>query len=132
MPETLLDLVYDKLAAPSPYAGNATPWLARSIEADGDDGRSWRIALRDGIRWHDGVPFSAADVAFTFRLYRDAPATRWSHHVATRRGWSASTRSTGCRCASPASDPARSSTASPPPICDAAGALWAGDPAAPL
>ena len=81
MPETLLELVYDKLAAPSPYSGNATPWLARAIEPDGNDGRSWRIALRDGIRWQDGVPFTAADVVFTLRLYRDGPVTRWSHHV---------------------------------------------------
>jgi peptide/nickel transport system substrate-binding protein len=81
VPETLIGLVYDNLAAPSPYAGDATPWLARAIEPDGDDGRSWRIALRDGIRWHDGVPFTAADVAFTLRIYRDGPVTRWSHHV---------------------------------------------------
>jgi peptide/nickel transport system substrate-binding protein len=81
VPETLIGLVYDNLAAPSPYAGDATPWLARSIDPDGDDGRSWRIALRDGIRWHDGVPFSAADVVFTLRIYRDGPVTRWSHHV---------------------------------------------------
>jgi peptide/nickel transport system substrate-binding protein len=81
MPETLLELVYDKLAAPSPYSGNATPWLARAIEPDGDGGRSWRIALRDGIRWQDGVPFTAADVVFTLRLFRDGPVTRWSHHV---------------------------------------------------
>jgi len=81
VPETLIGLVYDNLAAPSPYAGDATPWLARSIDPDGDDGRSWRIALRDGIRWHDGVPFTAADVVFTLRIYRDGPVTRWSHHV---------------------------------------------------
>jgi len=81
MPETLLELVYDKLASPSPYAGNATPWLASAIEPDGDGGRSWRIALRDGIRWHDGVELSAADVVFTLRSYRDGPNTRWSHHV---------------------------------------------------
>lgn len=81
VPEPLLELVYDKLAAPSPYLGNATPWLAQSITPDGDDGRSWRIALRDGIRWHDGRAFSAEDVAFTLRYYRDGPANRWTHHV---------------------------------------------------
>ena len=81
VPETILDLVYDKLAAPSPYAGNATPWLARAIEPEGDDGRSWRIALRDGIHWQDGVPFTADDVVATLRGYRDKPSNRWSHHV---------------------------------------------------
>jgi peptide/nickel transport system substrate-binding protein len=30
------------------------------------DGRSYRFALRQGVTWHDGKPFSAADVVFTF------------------------------------------------------------------
>jgi peptide/nickel transport system substrate-binding protein len=81
IPETLLDLVYDKLAAPSPYLGNATPWLATAIVPEGTDGRTWRIQLRKGVRWHDGKPFTANDVAFTFRYYRDGIANRWTHHV---------------------------------------------------
>lgn len=81
IPETLLELVYDKLAAPSPYLGDATPWLAESIVPEGDAGRSWRIRVRDGIRWHDGRPLVAEDVAFTFRYYRDGPANRWTHHT---------------------------------------------------
>lgn len=31
-----------------------------------DDGRTYRFALRRDVRWHDGVPFTAADVKFTF------------------------------------------------------------------
>jgi peptide/nickel transport system substrate-binding protein len=81
VPENLLELVYDKLAGPSPYLADATPWLAESIVPEGQDGRGWRIRLRDGIRWHDGKPFSAEDVAFTLRYYRDGPANRWTHHV---------------------------------------------------
>lgn len=81
VPENLLELVYDKLAGPVPYMADATPWLAEKIEAVGQDGRNWRIRLRDGIRWHDGKPFSAEDVAFTLRYYRDGPANRWTHHV---------------------------------------------------
>lgn len=81
MPDTLLELVYDKLAAPSPYLNDAQPWLAESIVPEGDDGRNWRIRLRDGIRWHDGRPFGADDVAFTFRYFRDGPVNRWTHHT---------------------------------------------------
>ena len=81
VPENLLELVYDKLAGPSPYLADATPWLAESITAEGHDGRAWRIRLRDGIRWHDGKPLVADDVAFTLRYYRDGPANRWTHHV---------------------------------------------------
>ena len=80
-PETLLELVYDKLAAPSPYLGNAKPWLATAIVPEGTDGRSWRITLRDNVRWHDGVPFTSDDVVFTLRYYRDGIANRWTHHV---------------------------------------------------
>jgi peptide/nickel transport system substrate-binding protein len=81
LPETLLELVYDKLAAPSPYLGNATPWLATAIVPEGHDGRGWRIQLRDGVRWHDGKPFTANDVVFTLRYYRDGTPNRWTHHV---------------------------------------------------
>lgn len=31
-----------------------------------EDGRAYRFALRHGIRWHDGQPFTSADVKFTF------------------------------------------------------------------
>jgi peptide/nickel transport system substrate-binding protein len=81
LPETLLDLVYDKLAAPSPYLANAKPWLATAIVPEGTDGRVWRIELRDGVHWHDGKPFTASDVVFTLRYYRDGTPNRWTHHV---------------------------------------------------
>ncbi|MDP9193808.1 MAG: ABC transporter substrate-binding protein [Acidobacteriota bacterium] len=81
LPETLLDLVYDRLASPSPYLGDARPWLATAIVPEGKEGRSWRIEVREGIRWHDGKPFTAGDVAFTLRYYRDGVANRWTHHT---------------------------------------------------
>jgi peptide/nickel transport system substrate-binding protein len=31
-----------------------------------DDGRTYRFALRRGVAWHDGRPFTSADVKFTF------------------------------------------------------------------
>ncbi|HXG53883.1 MAG TPA: ABC transporter substrate-binding protein [Vicinamibacterales bacterium] len=31
-----------------------------------DGGRAYRFALRPGVTWHDGVPFTSADVKFTF------------------------------------------------------------------
>ena len=30
-----------------------------------------RFTLRDGVRWHDGAPFTSADVAFTYRAIMD-------------------------------------------------------------
>ena len=66
---------------PSPYLGDARPWLAKAIVPEGTDGRRWRIQLRDGVRWHDGQPFTANDVVFTLRYYRDGTPNRWTHHV---------------------------------------------------
>ena len=79
----VLWLVYDKLREPSPYVGVAEDWLATSIEQVGDDARVWDITLREGVRWHDGTPFTAEDVAFTFEYYREGPANRWTHHASS-------------------------------------------------
>lgn len=43
--------------------------LARSWEHS-PDYRSWTVHLRTGVRWHDGVPVTAHDVAFTMELHR--------------------------------------------------------------
>ena len=42
-----------------------TPDLALSWSAS-DDGLEYTFALRPGVKWHDGEPFTAADVKFTF------------------------------------------------------------------
>lgn len=49
--------------------------LARSWEHS-DDYRHWTIHLRNDVRWHDGVPFTARDVEFTFDLLADS-AVLW-------------------------------------------------------
>lgn len=36
----------------------------------GDDGKSLTIHLRRGVKWHDGKPFTAADVKFTLELVK--------------------------------------------------------------
>jgi len=43
------------------------PALATSWEAN-DDASVWTFTLRDGVKWHDGEPFTAEDVKFTFDL----------------------------------------------------------------
>jgi len=42
-----------------------TPDLATSWTTS-DDGLTYTFALRPGVTWHDGVPFTARDVKFTF------------------------------------------------------------------
>jgi len=47
--------------------GALTGDLAESWEVS-DDQLTWTFHLRDGVEWHDGEPFTANDVAFSFNL----------------------------------------------------------------
>lgn len=60
----LVTLVYDTLLWRD-AGGIPRPWLARTVTRSGD-GRRLTVTLRGGVRWHDGRPLTAADVAFTF------------------------------------------------------------------
>lgn len=78
-PDPLLNLVYDKLFEPSPYVDDPAPGLAeRGWQIDA---HTWGVIVRDEVTWHDGRPFTAEDVKFTFEYYRDGPASRHGHHV---------------------------------------------------
>ncbi len=46
------------------------PDLATSWDTS-PDGRTWTFTVRDGMTWHDGVPLTAADIAFTYNLILD-------------------------------------------------------------
>lgn len=46
------------------------PWLAESWTSS-PDGLTHTLTLRNGLQWSDGVPFTSADVAFTFRAIAD-------------------------------------------------------------
>ena len=64
--------VFSPLWAPGPK-GDLLPRLAReipSVENGGisADGLTWRIRLREGVKWHDGEPFTSADVKYTIDL----------------------------------------------------------------
>lgn len=75
----LLGFVFDRLFEPSPHVEQAWPGLA--IAAEQIDATTWDVRLRGGVRWHDGTPFTAEDVSFTYRYYRDGPPNRFGHHV---------------------------------------------------
>ncbi|MGN9841251.1 ABC transporter substrate-binding protein [Nonomuraea sp. H19] len=63
------DVIYDSLF--SLVDGRAAPALALTAEP-ASDGRSFVLRLREGVRWHDGSPFTAADVAYSLR-YMTSP-----------------------------------------------------------
>jgi peptide/nickel transport system substrate-binding protein len=49
-----------------------TPWLA--TEYKWDAATKLTFTIRDGVKWSDGQPFTANDVAFTFNLGKQYPA----------------------------------------------------------
>lgn len=51
------------------------------------DGRTWTVKLRPDVKWHDGQPFTAADVVFTHKVLLDPKVVARSRngldHIAT-------------------------------------------------
>lgn len=56
--------------------GDFVPQLATEVPSVGnggisEDGTTWKVKLRSGVTWHDGAPFTAEDVKFSFDLLKD-------------------------------------------------------------
>src|SRR5215467_1071120 len=47
--------------------GLTEPLLAEAPPVVSDDHLTYTITVRDGVKWHDGQPFTADDVVFTFK-----------------------------------------------------------------
>jgi peptide/nickel transport system substrate-binding protein len=69
----------DFLVGSSPIDGTWTPGLADSWEI-ANDGVTYTFHLHEGVKWHDGEPFTADDVVFSF----DATVDKKS--LSVRRG----------------------------------------------
>ena len=67
-----LGYLFEGLTEISWLTDEVEPALAESWEHS-DDGLTWTFHLRRGVTWHDGEPFTAADVEFTFNriIYND-------------------------------------------------------------
>ena len=73
----VLGYLFEGLTETSWLTDEVEPLLAESWERS-DDGLTWTFHLRDDVRWHDGEPFTALDVDFTFNriIYNhDIPAS---------------------------------------------------------
>lgn len=46
-------------------SGKILPWLATDWKRS-PDGKEWKFTLRNDVKWQDGKPFTAEDVAFSF------------------------------------------------------------------
>ncbi|MDE2641019.1 MAG: ABC transporter substrate-binding protein [Chloroflexota bacterium] len=67
-----LGYLFEGLTEISWLTDEVEPALAESWEHS-DDGLTWTFHLRRDVTWHDGEPFTAADVEFTFNriIYND-------------------------------------------------------------
>jgi peptide/nickel transport system substrate-binding protein len=76
----VLQLVYDKLID---YDANLkpVPSLAESTDVSAD-GTQVTYHLRTGVIWHDGTPFSADDVVFTFSLIAGQKSSQYAQWLA--------------------------------------------------
>ena len=76
------NLIYEPLAYYSAFADKWYMWLAESYNFT-PDFKQLTIKTRSGIKWSDGQPFSAEDVAYTFNTLRDlGPKVKWGIDVA--------------------------------------------------
>jgi len=64
-------LIHATLVRLDRTTGKVEPRLARSWTSS-PDGLTWVFKLQEGITFSDGVPFTAADVVFSFRALYDA------------------------------------------------------------
>jgi len=68
----VLYLTYDRLFGMG-LDGNPVPQLATELPTRENggispDGKTWTVHIRSGVRWQDGRPLTARDVAFTYNL----------------------------------------------------------------
>jgi peptide/nickel transport system substrate-binding protein len=66
-----MSLLYDTLVWKD-ASGRLLPWLAERWKRSAD-GLTYTFDLRSHIRWHDGRPLTADDVAFTFAYFARQP-----------------------------------------------------------
>jgi peptide/nickel transport system substrate-binding protein len=71
-PFVFLYALHDALLKPLP-GHNMAPCLAESWR-EGPDGLTYEFKLREGLRFHNGDPFTAEDVKFSFHRYRGTAA----------------------------------------------------------
>lgn len=68
--DAVLGLAYDSLVDYPHDSLEAQPALATSWEP-GPDGRSLTLQLREGVTFHNGKPFTSADVQFSIETFAD-------------------------------------------------------------
>ena len=66
------EIVFDRLLNADESLAPTDGSLAESYEVSAD-GKTIAFKIRENVKWHDGTPFTAEDVAWTFRYYPTVP-----------------------------------------------------------
>jgi peptide/nickel transport system substrate-binding protein len=77
--------VFEPLVRMNPKTTETDPQLAERWEYNAD-GTVCTFYLRKGVRWHDGKPFTARDVIFTYKAIFDDRVPNSTKHVLTIDG----------------------------------------------
>lgn len=67
---TVMNNIFEGLVRYKPGTTEIEPWLATSWDVS-SDGLSWTFHLRQGVKFHDGTPFNADAVVFSYERQRD-------------------------------------------------------------
>jgi peptide/nickel transport system substrate-binding protein len=76
-------LMYDQLTGASDKDFSPVPQLAEKW-TESPDGKTWTYTLRENVKWSDGQPLTARDVAYTFNRIKDGTyeQTNYGNYVA--------------------------------------------------
>lgn len=73
-------IIFDGLTKLDHKSFEPKPGLARNWTLSSDN-LKWTFELRDDVRWHDGEPFTAEDVKFSFDLMMDPQVNCYNRSV---------------------------------------------------
>jgi peptide/nickel transport system substrate-binding protein len=77
-------LMYDYMITYSDKDMSPQPGLATSWDTS-DDGLTWTFHIRTGVKWSDGKPLTAADIAYTYNRILDGgpEAASWGSYLSS-------------------------------------------------
>ncbi|MDR0649697.1 MAG: ABC transporter substrate-binding protein, partial [Synergistaceae bacterium] len=79
---TVLGTIYDTLISVDPYTFEDIPWLAESWGiTTGEKGSVLTFTLRAGLKWQDGRPLTAEDIAYSIQFVKDNSIPRFYDSV---------------------------------------------------
>ncbi|MEN9205667.1 MAG: peptide ABC transporter substrate-binding protein, partial [Thermostichales cyanobacterium DRC_bins_46] len=72
----LLNLIYDTLFILD-AENQPQPWLVESMQVS-EDGKTYTLKLKEGVKWQDGETLTSADDKIAYEFYKDKRHSRWT------------------------------------------------------